>query len=177
MKNTDVDTVAELLASGLTPLSPPASLRTRLLATLTSVDRFAPFLDDLTRMFDLPPETMRKQLARIDGQQWETTILGARLDGAELFHFAVGPRLQSATAAAGVLRLRAGCAFPRHRHLGDEVSYVLEGGYCTEPHEGGRILGPGSAIEMAEGSEHEYRAAPGRDLVMMVLHRGIALVG
>jgi hypothetical protein len=167
-----IEEVALLLAADLAPLTPPPSLKTRLLATLASADRFAPFLDDLTRMFDLPVATMRELLARIDGSEWETKLLGVRLEGAELFHFRVGPRL-AAGAAGGVLRMRPDVTFPRHRHLGAEVTYVLEGGYCTD----GRVHGPGSCIEMPGGSEHDYRSAPGRDLVMMVLHRGVELLG
>jgi quercetin dioxygenase-like cupin family protein len=163
-----------LTATALTPLPPPRSVRARLLATAAGVDRFVPFLDDLTRLFELPVDTMRELLARIDGagHVWESTLLGADLEGAELFHFQVGPRLRAAGAAGGVLRVRADVTFPRHRHHGDEITYVLEGGYCVD----GRVHGPGSTVEMPAGSAHDYRAARERDLVVMVLHRGITIL-
>jgi quercetin dioxygenase-like cupin family protein len=176
----DADEAVEALtrtAETLAPVAPPASLRARLLATVASVERFAPFLEDLQRLFELPAESLRRLLARIDsvgntGPAWEQSLLGVPLLGAELFHFAVGPKLAATGAAGGVVRIRAGVFFPQHRHHGNETTYVLEGGYCVD----GRVLGPGSVIEMTAGSEHDYQSAPGRDLVLMVLHRGITLL-
>jgi quercetin dioxygenase-like cupin family protein len=170
----DNDLIADYLLGTLPAQAAPASVLARLQATLNGVDRFAPFMDDLTRLFDLSRETVRRLLARVDGQgpAWDTDLLGVRLAGAELFHFPVGPVLRGAGdgAAGGVLRVRAGASFPQHRHTGDEVTYVLEGGYCA----GGQIYGPGSMIEMKGGSAHDYQAAPERDLVIMVLHHGIS---
>jgi quercetin dioxygenase-like cupin family protein len=154
-------------------VSPSPSVRERLLETLRGVDRFAPFFEDLVRLFQLPLPAIRRLLARIDSGDFESTLLGRKLDGSELFHFAVGPDLAGTGAAGGVVRIRGGVTFPAHRHHGDETTYVLEGGYLAD----GRLLGPGSVIEMRAGSEHDYRSAPGRDLVLAVLHRGIAFVG
>jgi quercetin dioxygenase-like cupin family protein len=171
----EVDRVSEALAATadkVAPVAPGPGLRARLLGTLDSVDRFAPFFDDLTRLFELPVESIRKLLARIDGFEWETSLLGVQLQGSELFHFAVGPNLRATGAAGGVLRVRAGVTFPQHRHHGDEVTYVLEGGYLAD----GKSYGPGSTIPMSGGTTHDYRSAPERDLVIMVLHRGITLL-
>jgi quercetin dioxygenase-like cupin family protein len=171
----EVDRVSEALAgttAGVAPVAPSTSLRARLLQTVNSVDRFAPFIADLTRLFELPVETIRKLLARIDGPEWERELLGVQLHGSELFHFPVGPQLRATGAAGGVLRVGAGVTFPQHRHHGDEVTYVLEGGYLAD----GRVHGPGSTIEMTGGTAHDYQAAPERDLVIMVLHRGITLL-
>jgi quercetin dioxygenase-like cupin family protein len=171
----EVDEAAEALAlaaEALPPLPPSPSARARLVDALGGVDRFAPFLDDLTRLFELPAAAIRGLLARIDGQEWETAVLGVPLQGAELFHFAVGPNLAATGAAGGVLRLRPEVVFPQHSHHGNETTFVLEGGYCVD----GRVHGPGSTIEMSAGSQHDYRSAPGRDLVLMVLHRGITIV-
>ena len=171
----EVDRVTEALAGAaavLDPLPPPPGLRTRLVHTLGGVDRFAPFVEDLTELFELPAATVRRLLGRIDEDQWETSLLGVPLVGAELFHFPVGPGLQASGAAGGVVRLRAGATFPAHRHHGDEVTYILEGGYLAD----GRVHGPGSSIPMSTGTAHDYRSAPERDLVMMVLHRGITLL-
>ena len=169
----EVDRMTEALAvTARDSVAPPPSLRARLLHTLASADRFAPFLHDLTRIFELPEATLRKLLARIDEHQWETSLLGVELEHAELFHFPVGPRLRESGAAGGVVRIRAGAAFPQHRHHGDELTFVLEGGYIA----GGRTYGPGETIPMATGTEHHYQAAPERDLVIIVLHRGITLL-
>jgi quercetin dioxygenase-like cupin family protein len=171
----EVDRVTEALAAtagAADPVVPAPSLRARLLQTLGGVDRFAPFFNQLARLFDLPVETIRKLLARIDGSEWENSLLGVQLRGSELFHFPVGPRLRESGAAGGVVRIQAGVTFPQHRHHGDEVTFVLEGGYIAD----GRTYGPGATIPMSGGTEHHYQSAPERDLVIMVLHRGITLL-
>jgi hypothetical protein len=122
----EVDRMSEALAvtaSEVAPVSP--ALRARLLQTLSSAERFAPFLDELTRVFELPAATIRKLLARIDEHHWEHSLLGVELKTAELFHFPVGPRLRETGAAGGVVRIRAGETFPQHRHHPDEITYVL----------------------------------------------------
>jgi hypothetical protein len=172
----EAELAAEALATvggGLEPVTPSPTTRARLLDSLRGVERFAPFFQDLVELFELPLDSIRRLLARIDGHQWETTLLGVPLQGAELFHFPVGPKLAATGAAGGVVRIRGGVAFPLHRHHGDEVTYVLEGGYVAD----GRVHGPGSRIPAAASTEHFYQAAPGRDLVLMVLHRGITMLG
>jgi len=163
---------AQAVAPPPVPPAPPA-LRARLLATVAGVDRFAPFLDDLTCLFELPTDAIRALLARIDDQRagWQRRLAGVALETSELFHFAVGATLAAGGAAGGVLRVRAGGSFPAHHHDGDETSYVLEGACDVD----GRALGPGATIEMKGGSSHDCRAMPERDLVVMVLHHGITL--
>jgi quercetin dioxygenase-like cupin family protein len=175
----EVARVAEALASTadmLTPVPPPASMRARLLGTVQTVDRFAPFFDDLVRLFELPRETLRSLLARVDEERraplWEKTLCDVELHGIELFHFPVGPALAATGAAGGVLSIRSGVTFPPHRHHGDETTYVLEGRYIA----GGHSYGPGSIVPAAAGTSHEYRSGPERDLVIIVLHRGITLL-
>jgi putative transcriptional regulator len=179
----EVDAAAEALAGAshaLAPVPAPPALRTRLLDTIGSVDRFAPFLDDLVALFELPAASLRRLLARIDdhraqdagGPAWETRLMGVDLHGSELFHFPVGPQLAARGAAGGVLRVRPSTTFPRHSHHGREVTYVLEGGYLAD----GRRYGPGARIEMTAGTSHDYQSAPGRDLVIIVLHHGITML-
>jgi putative transcriptional regulator len=172
----EVDRVAESLAGGadrLEPALPPPAVRARLLRTLEGVERFAPFFEDLGRLFQLPLERIKTLLARIDAADgWESTLLGVPLQGARLFHFTVGPTLAAAGAAGGVVRIAPGVTFPRHTHQGPEVTYVLEGGYCVDE----RVYHPGSSIEVTGDAAHTYRSAPGRELVLAVLHHGIAMV-
>jgi len=40
-------------------------------------------------------------------------------------------------------------------------------------HDRGRVYGPGSVVESAPGTEHDYTAGPGRDLVLVSLHGGV----
>jgi anti-sigma factor ChrR (cupin superfamily) len=150
-------------AEALPPVAPDPSVRARLLRTLDSADRFAPFVARLTGLLDLTADAVRKLLTHIDdAAAWEPG-----LPGMEMQHFAAGPRL--ATADAGFVRLQPGQSFPRHRHLGPEVSMVLEGAMC----DGDRVYGPGQVLELAEGSEHSYSASSDRPLVLLTVHNGI----
>jgi putative transcriptional regulator len=171
----EVDALSEGLAVGteaLPRVSPAPATRARLLETLGGVDRFAPFFSRLCDLFDLPLAAIRAVLSRVDDVTvaWEPHLFGTPLAGIELTHFRAGPRL--AGAAGGLVRLRPNVSFPRHQHRGDEVSMVLEGGL----REGGRVHGPGALVERGRDTIHDFAATGERDLVVIVLHRGIALV-
>jgi putative transcriptional regulator len=171
----EVDALAEQLAARseiLPRIAPEPATRARLLATLGGVERFAPFFPLLCDLFDLPRAAIRAILTRVDDltAPWEPHLFGTPLEGIELTHFRAGPRL--AGAAGGLVRLRPNVSFPRHQHRGDEVSVVLEGGL----REGGRIHGPGAIVERKRDTVHDFAATGERDLVVIVLHRGIALV-
>jgi hypothetical protein len=153
-----------LLAEALPPSLPDPGVRARLLRTLAGPDRFAPFLERIAAVLDLTADAARVLLARIDDPAtWEPA-----LPGVDLHHFQAGPRF--ATADAGFVRLRAGAAFPRHRHLGPEVTIVLEGAMRS----GDEVYGPGALLEMATDSVHDYQACDERDLVLLtVVQTGI----
>ena len=59
--------------------------------------------------------------------------------------------------------------FPRHRHLGAETTFVLEG----VMHDRGKVYGPGAIVSSTAGTAHDYRAAAGRDLVILSVHGGV----
>ncbi len=145
---------------------PPPAARARLLEAVGAIGRFQPLLPGLGRLTDLASDALSALLGRIDdATSW---IDGA--PGVRYFHFTPGPRAPA--PAAGIVRVRPGAVFPRHRHLAPEVSFVLDGVLV----ENGRRHGPGSLLESASGSEHEYTAGPGRDLLLVSLHGGIAFV-
>ncbi|MET0591093.1 MAG: cupin domain-containing protein [Polyangiaceae bacterium] len=147
----------------LPPMRPSAAVRDRLLATLTSVDRFRPFLGKLSKMVDQPDDVLRGLLSRMDdGSLWEP----GPLPGVHVAHFTPGPRSQA--VEAGFVRVAAGFAIPRHRHLGDELSFVLEGTLCED---GVRHF-PGQILENARGTVHGFSAGGERDLVFVVTHSG-----
>jgi anti-sigma factor ChrR (cupin superfamily) len=171
----EVDVLTEALsgtASALHPLQPSAGVRARLLASLDSnaATRFAPFVAELTRLYDLSAEAIRALLARVDdAAAWLTFAPGIRYQ-----HFLPGPRLLGAPGVeAGLVRLSPGTTFFRHRHLaGPEVTFVLQG----TMRDGDRRFGPGSVLTREPGSVHDYaaeHAAGGEDLVIVVLHHGI----
>jgi ChrR Cupin-like domain len=171
----EVDVLTEALAAtaaALPPVPPSPGVRARLLdsVTATPAGRFAPFIAELERLFDLPAEAIRGVLARIDQPaSWLTFAPGIRYQ-----HFAPGPRLATAAGIeAGLVRLGPGVSFFRHRHLaGPEATFVLQG----TMRDGDRRFGPGSLITHEQGSVHDYAAegsAADEDLVILVLHHGI----
>ncbi len=163
----EVSRVAEALsiAKGIVPIAPSERTRIRLLATLRGPDRFQPFFQELSQLFDLPVEKLRPILALVDlPEAWE---LGP-LPIIHLIHFQAGPKL--AASDAGLVRLAAGATFPRHVHLGRESTVVLEGTML----DGDRLYRPGDLIEWPTGTTHTYHAGQERDLVLIVAHNGIA---
>jgi len=156
-----------LHAGMLRPIAPPAAVRERLLATLDGVDRFRPFMTRLCEMLDLSEEAVRHLLARIDdASAWDV----GPVPGLFLTHFQPGPRW--APAEAGFVRVTAGHAIPRHRHIGPEVALVLEGTMCED---GVRHF-PGETVSCGAGSVHGFKAGSERDLVFVVTHSGIEIL-
>lgn len=157
--------LAEEIAVAVPPIEPSPDVRARLLQSVGSVDRFAPFFAAMSEAVDLTVETIRGLCLRIDRpNEWEA---GPR-PGIHLIHFRPGPRM-TAAVDAGLVRMTPGTAFPRHRHLGYEWNMVLEGTLI----DGDRIYRPGQVFCYENQSAHEYSAGPGRDLVMMAMHHGI----
>jgi hypothetical protein len=156
--------VAEALPRG----APSAGARARLFEALEGPDRFRPFFAELARRFDLGVEALRGLLARVDDPAaWE----GTPIPWIQLIHFQAGPAVVAKDT--GFVRVGAGTTFPRHRHLGPETTFVLEGRMT----EGDREYGPGDILEVREGDVHELVIRPERDVVAMVAHDGIALLG
>jgi putative transcriptional regulator len=144
--------------------APPTRARARLLDAVDGPGRFAPLLDTIRRLTDLAGEALSALLRRID----EPTGWIDGSPGIRYFHFTPGPA--AAAPEAGIVRLRPGATFPRHRHIGDEVSLVLDGVLIDDA---GHRHGPGTVIPSPASSEHAYTAAPGRDLLLVSMHGGI----
>jgi quercetin dioxygenase-like cupin family protein len=141
-------------------------LRDRLLATLGSPDRFAPFFEQLQALVGLDLRELKLQLNRIDGPQdpgWQR----APFPGVRYLDFPPGPT--AGVLEAGLVRVAAGAHFPRHEHVARERACVLEGRLILE----GRTHHPGTVVDSPAGSSHEFDAGPERDLVLIVAHGGI----
>ncbi len=151
--------------------TPPRSLRGRLVETVSQPDqRYAPFWERLTSMFDLPLEAMRKVLSSAkEVTSWEA----APVPGVDLLHFDGGA--QVATADCGLVRLAPGTQFPEHTHLGNELVFVLAGSYADS---GGRVYSAGDVQEMPAGTSHSFMASPDDGcLFALVLVAGIEIPG
>jgi putative transcriptional regulator len=148
--------------------APPPALRRRLLDGVAGPGRFALLADALGRFTDLGAQAVAALLGKVDD---DTAWADAPFPGVRYFHFTPGA---GATAVeAGFVRLRPAARFPRHRHVGREVTLVLDG--LLEDR--GQVYGPASVVESAPGSEHDYTAGPGRDLVIVSLNGGVDYLG
>jgi len=157
-------TLAVWAGAAVSPVAASPELRRRLLATVGSTERFGPFFEALRGTFDLDADALADLLRRIDAPGgWQE----APMSGVRYFHFQAGPAL--AGFETGVVRVAPGATFARHRHRGPERTFVLDG-YVEDQ---GRVHGPGAMLEMPAGSVHDYRALPGRDLIVVSMHGGI----
>jgi len=167
----EVAEMTEALAGtteGLPSLERSPGARARLVEALAGPHRFLPFFLQLARRLDLTVGAVCRLLARIDDPAaWEASPL----PWVKLIHFQGGPRL--AGADAGFVRVGAGMPFPRHSHQGPEMSFILEG-RMIEPE---RTYLPGDAVEVTPDVVHAYVVGPESDMVVMVWHHGITLLG
>jgi hypothetical protein len=150
--------------------TPPAALRKRILAAATKGSmRFAPFFDELGRLFDLGVDAVMRVLDRAaDESQWEP----GPHPSIRIFHLAGGPL--TAGADTGFVSMPAGFEFPLHRHSAAERVLILEGGYKDAD---GRVYRAGDVHEMAADTEHAFSALPDGPLVFaLVLHGPIAML-
>lgn len=158
--------VLEFLAGGLRPLPSPTSLRERLLGRAGGRDRFLPFLERSMELFDLPEAEASAHLHSVDDPDaWEDMLPGVRFRD-----FEGGPGLGE--AHVGLVRLAPGEAFPRHSHVGEERSLVLQG-ELVDDH--GRRYRAGDLIVSADGTSHELRAAGDQEAIYASVVTGIVV--
>jgi anti-sigma factor ChrR (cupin superfamily) len=154
------DALVEALATQPAAL-PPAPVRPeatlRLLDAVDSAARHEGFADRLAAAFDLIRQRMLEVLSAIpDPRRWTEGF-----PGVSLFHFEGGPNVPYADV--GLVRFAPNVVFPMHRHLGDELFFVLEGTY--EDLTAGGVHGPGSQVLLRAGTAHTFRVGPSGVLV------------
>jgi quercetin dioxygenase-like cupin family protein len=144
--------------------------RHRLLTEVGSLPlRYAPFFDRLMDVWDLPEAGVLEVLERAkDASAFRKT----KLPGLRLLDVEGGSRV--AGADVHLVRFSPGMRFPRHRHPGDEVLFVLEGSYtdCS----GQRVL-PGDIHAMSAGTEHGFRVSKGEPCIAASVQRGREFTG
>ncbi len=153
----------EAFATTLSPVAPKADTKARLLATM-SENRFLPFVDELSRYFDLAVDRVKQVLRMIDDPgAWER----GPMPGIDLIHFDGGAN--AFAADTGFVRFPAGMHFPQHQHQGPELSFVLQGTIIDDD---GTIYGPGDAMIKRAGTEHSYDVGDDQDLIIAIAHVG-----
>jgi anti-sigma factor ChrR (cupin superfamily) len=159
-----------LLAAELPEARPSPDVKKRLLHTVTTEDRLAPFAPALAKYFDLAVDRVREILRWADDKTKDW--IDGPMPGIRLLDFDGGPRV--ATADVGLVWLPAGLHFPWHRHTGYEVNFVLEGHIRDYD---GRVYGPGECIDKPAGSEHEFWVvSEGNVLIGVVIESGFEIV-
>ena len=163
-------TAVTLLPELLTPSTPPETLRRRLLSAVETLPlRYAPFLDRLSEVWDLPESSVLAVLSRAaDPAAFRKTPL----PGLFVLEVEGGPRV--AGAEVHLVRFAPGMRFPRHRHPGDEVLFVLEGSYTDSS---GLRVGPGDEHVMSAGTEHGFRVSRDEPCVAASVQRGREFTG
>ncbi len=135
---------------------PSEALRKRLFERAGGVDRFLPFLDRASELFDLPEHETEDHLHSIDrDDEWDELVPGVRFrdfDGGE----------KLGEAHAGLIRVAPGGVFPHHVHIGAERILVLQG--IVEDENGNRWRA-GDIIDSADGSAHEMRAVGDKEAI------------
>lgn len=151
-----------LLSTALPPMTPSPGVRARLLASLDAAKAPSRVEAVLGEVFDLGAQAVRDVLALIErAADWTQS----GVPGFSFIHFAGGPK--TAGLECGLIRLSAGFVFPRHRHLGDEVTLVVKGRYTDLSSK--EVFGPGDVSRRANGTEHSFRVHPEEELVYAIL--------
>jgi quercetin dioxygenase-like cupin family protein len=147
----------------------PRVLR-RLMAKVETLPfRYAPFFDRLAELFDLSERDIEALLESArDERSWQRTWL----PGVRRFEVRPGPRLRGAEAC--LMRFSPGLEFPKHRHLGPETLFVLEGNYVDTS---GTRVGAGDEQDMQSGSEHTLRVEEHGPCVLAVVSGGVEFTG
>lgn len=145
--------------------APAPKLLDRLLARTSRMpDRYAPFFDQLSELFDLSEIDLRRELERAgEPERWRA----AGLPGVRLFDVAAGPEARAAETI--LVRFAPGMSFPRHRHRGHEATLILAGGYADET---GREFHPGDIDKRELGGSHAFRTFESEPCIAAAAHSG-----
>jgi quercetin dioxygenase-like cupin family protein len=128
-------------------------------------DRYAPFVERLSGLWDVPEDEAWRVLERSrDLRAFRRTPL----PGVRLIDLAGGPKTSGLRVS--LVRFAPGLRFPRHRHPGREVTFVLQGSYTDSS---GLYVGPGEIHEMSTGTEHAFEVGADEPCVAAVVQVSI----
>jgi quercetin dioxygenase-like cupin family protein len=156
----DMDALADERAT------PSAALREAVLASASQATPLAGFGPRLSAFLDVGRERAA-ELLRALTRAGEAPWVDGGPPGVRLLHFDGGPR--HAGADCGLVQLAAGVRFPRHRHGGEEVAFVLSGE--AEEEGTGAVWRPGDVVLRGARSAHAFRALGDRPFAFAVVLR------
>jgi len=155
---------AVALAAAAAAEAPSGGLRARLVGSVSRGGKFGIFADRLARLFDISIEAAEALVAKIEaGQSWKQ----GPAPGVEWLGVKAGPRLAGAVAAIG--RLQPGARFPKHGHVGDETTLVMQGGFRDSS---GIEVERGEELYEAPGTEHDFVILDGEECIAAVIAVG-----
>ena len=128
-------------------------------------NRYAPFVSRLATLWDLPEDEVWPTLAR---SRELAAFRRTPLPGVRLIDVAGGPKTRDLRVS--LVRFAPGMRFPRHRHPGREVTFVLQGSYTDSS---GLAVGPGEMHEMSTGTEHAFVVGASEPCVAAVVQVAI----
>ena len=147
----------EALSAHVTPRVPALPVQERLMAFIRGEGRFADFIPEVARMFDVDEATARQLVHRLsEPEAW----MEGPAPGVSLLPVEGGPRLMGAFSA--FVRLQPGKTFPTHTHGGTEKNFVLQGGFREDS---GLEIWAGESLEKTSGTTHAYVALEGPDCI------------
>jgi quercetin dioxygenase-like cupin family protein len=155
----------ELLDHLVEPAVPPTRLRAALLDSLSARPTFLGYTGRLSRIFDLSAESTQAALSLLGDRTRWVDVEG----GGKFCPIAGGPRVQG--AQVGFVEFGARSSFPRHRHQGLEVQFVITGRLIETE---GREYWPGDVLVKQAGSEHAFSIGQEAACICaVVLYEGI----
>jgi hypothetical protein len=159
------------IAGAARAVTPPSSLRERLLGGLRLEGRLHRFAHTVAELLDISLEQAKSFLDRTErSEEWEDP----GIPGVRFFWVGGGPRVEN--AVRGFVRVRSGATFPVHEHVGIEHVLVLQGVYVDSVT--GERIGPGTIVERAPGTAHGFGVVPdGPDLLQLSVVQTGVLVG
>ena len=144
-------------------------LRHRVVASLSSRTqnvpwaRFGIFADRIARLFDISIDAAHALFAKLDDRP---LFHPGPAPGITYLDVDAGPKRRNAMTVIG--RLVPGAHFPHHSHVGEEITFLLDGGYRA----GGEELWRGDETVMESGSDHELVVLDGVDCIAAVVAYG-----
>lgn len=153
-----------IMAFAETPIRPTNRLKDRILASTSPTNHFEGFTERFAELFDLGEKEIRRLFSKIDNPNLDDWTSSPVLPGVGILEFPGGVRTASATC--GLITVKPGTLFPRHRHQGEEWVLVLQG---RARESDGRILNPGDLMISETGSEHAFKTLGSEPYVFAVL--------
>jgi len=165
------DATSELIEL-IETVAPTAEVKTRLMASIGE-GRFETFSTKMSKLFDVSVDRARELLGLAERKaSWEPQMVPGML----LVHFEGGPAYTAADC--GFIHLADGAVFPPHKHLGEEVSFILSGTLqVIDPDGTERTLVVGDELVQEPGTSHHLVAVRGECIFATRAIDGIEIEG